>query len=107
MSHAAQLLAEAPQLTAQERRLTDIITKNGERVSLIINNVLQLSRRDSTRQERIELNGWLEDFVGEFRQTSQVDASKLYITDQRPRSWKSASIRRICISLCGICARTH
>src|SRR5688572_29539594 len=84
MSHAAQLLAEAPQLTAQERRLTDIITKNGERVSMIIDNVLQLSRRDSTRQERVELNGWLEDFVGEFRQTSQVDASKLYITTSTP-----------------------
>src|SRR5688500_7533254 len=84
MSHAAQLLAEAPQLTAQERRLTDIITKNGDRVSSIINNVLQLSRRDSTRQERVELNGWLEDFVGEFRQTSQIDASKLYITTSNP-----------------------
>jgi two-component system sensor histidine kinase PilS (NtrC family) len=80
MSHAAQLLAEAPDMTQQERRLTDIITKNGDRVSSIINNVLQLSRRDSTRQERIELNGWLEDFVTEFRQTAQVDASKLYIT---------------------------
>jgi len=79
MSHAAQLLAEAPQLTLQERRLTDIITKNSDRVSSIINNVLQLSRRDSTRQERIELNGWLEDFIGEFRQTAQVDDSKLYI----------------------------
>lgn len=84
MSHAAQLLAEAPQLTAQERRLTDIITNNGERVSSIINNVLQLSRRDSTRQERIELNGWLEDFIGEFRQTAQVDAGKLYITTAAP-----------------------
>ena len=49
MSHAAQLLAEAPTLSPQERRLTDIITNNGERVSTIINNVLQLSRRDSTR----------------------------------------------------------
>jgi two-component system sensor histidine kinase PilS (NtrC family) len=84
MSHAAQLLAEAPQLTAQERRLTDIITKNGDRVSSIINNVLQLSRRDSTRQERVEINGWLEDFVGEFRQTSQIDASKMYITTSTP-----------------------
>lgn len=83
MSHAAQLLAEAPQLTSQERRLTDIITKNGERVSSIINNVLQLSRRDSTRQERIELNGWLEDFLGEFRQTSQIAADKLYLTPSR------------------------
>lgn len=84
MSHAAQLLAESPQLTAQERRLTDIITKNGERVSSIINNILQLSRRDSTRQERIELNGWLEDFVSEFRQTAQIDAASLFITTSAP-----------------------
>lgn len=80
MSHAAQLLAEAPHFSPQEKRLTDIITKNGERVSSIINNVLQLSRRDSTRQERIELNDWLADFVTEFRQTAEVDASGLYMT---------------------------
>ena len=73
MSHAAQLLAEAPSLSPQERRLTSIITNNGERVSSIIDNVLQLSRRDSTRQERIELNGWLKEFLGEFRETTQTD----------------------------------
>jgi two-component system sensor histidine kinase PilS (NtrC family) len=73
MSHAAQLLAEAPTLSPQERRLTDIISNNGARVSTIIDNVLQLSRRDSTRQERIELNGWLGEFLAEFRQTSQLD----------------------------------
>jgi two-component system, NtrC family, sensor histidine kinase PilS len=73
MSHAAQLLAEAPTLTAQERRLTNIITTNSERVSNIIDNVMQLSRRDSTRQERIDITGWLQDFMGEFRQTMQVE----------------------------------
>lgn len=73
MSHAAQLLAEAPTLAPQERRLTDIITKNGERVSTIIDNVMQLSRRDATKQERIELNGWLHEFLTEFRQTSQLN----------------------------------
>jgi two-component system, NtrC family, sensor histidine kinase PilS len=73
MSHAAQLLAEAPSLSTQERRLTDIITNNGERVSTIINNVLQLSRRDTTRPERIELNAWAGEFLAEFRQTSEVD----------------------------------
>lgn len=77
MSHAAQLLAEAPTLTQQERRLTDIITNNGERVSTIIENVLQLSRRDSTHQERIGLNAWLSEFLGEFRQTAQVDEQTL------------------------------
>lgn len=73
MSHAAQLLAEAPELSSQERRLTDIITSNSERVSTIINNVLQLSRRDSTRPERLDLNVWLDEFLTEFRQTSEVD----------------------------------
>lgn len=77
MSHAAQLLAEDPTLTPQDRRLTDIITTNGERVSTIINNVLQLSRRDSTRQERLDLNAWLREFLAEFRQTAQVDERTL------------------------------
>jgi two-component system, NtrC family, sensor histidine kinase PilS len=72
MSHAAQLLAESPDLSTQERRLTSIITNNGDRISTIVENVLQLSRRDSTRQERIELNGWLKEFLSEFRQTTQV-----------------------------------
>ncbi len=80
MSHAAQLLAEAPNLTSQERRLTSIITNNGERVSSIIDNVLQLSRRDSTRQERIELNGWLEEFLKEFWETTQSDEQTLALT---------------------------
>jgi two-component system sensor histidine kinase PilS (NtrC family) len=81
MSHAAQLLAEAPTLTTQERRLTDIITSNGERVSTIINNVLQLSRRDTTRPERIELTAWLGEFLAEFRQTSEVDQRAIRLLD--------------------------
>ena len=82
MSHAAQLLAEDPELTPQERRLTSIITSNGERVSTIIDNVLQLSRRDSTRQERIDLNSWLHEFLTEFRQTSQISADVLRFNPQ-------------------------
>jgi len=73
MSHAAQLLAESPAIPSEERRLTTIITNNGERVRTIIDNVLQLSRRDSTRQERLDLNAWLREFLGEFRQTMQAD----------------------------------
>ncbi|HKR36043.1 MAG TPA: ATP-binding protein [Steroidobacteraceae bacterium] len=81
MSHAAQLLAEAPTLTTQERRLADIITSNGERVSTIINNVLQLSRRDTTRPERIELTAWLGEFLAEFHQTSEVDQRTIRLLD--------------------------
>jgi two-component system sensor histidine kinase PilS (NtrC family) len=83
MSHAAQLLAEAPNLTPQDRRLTNIIISNGERVSSIIDNVLQLSRRDATRQERMELNAWLEEFLNEFWETTQTSASVLRL-DKAP-----------------------
>jgi len=52
MSHAGQLLAESSNIGADERRLTDIIQSNSERVSTIINNVLQLSRREATKPTR-------------------------------------------------------
>jgi len=77
MSHAGQLLAESPLIGIEERRLTDIIRTNAERVSSIINNVLQLSRREATRFERLSLEDWLEDFVTEFTETMQVPLSKL------------------------------
>src|ERR1700733_782104 len=69
MSHAGQLLGESPQLTPENQRLTDIITKNAERVSDIINNVLQLSRRETTQVESVELGSWIEDFRDEFCET--------------------------------------
>lgn len=77
MSHAAQLLRESASINPQDQRLIDIIHTNGTRVSTIVENVLQLSRRDSTRQERIELAGWLSDFLAEFRQTLQITAEQL------------------------------
>ncbi len=77
MSHAGQLLAESPQIGPDERRLTDIIRNNSERVSTIINNVLQLSRREATRFERLSLEDWLEDFIEEFSETMQVPMTRL------------------------------
>jgi two-component system sensor histidine kinase PilS (NtrC family) len=71
MSHAGQLLSESPQLAPEDHRLTDIITKNAERVSVIINNVLQLSRREATQVETFELASWIEDFRDEFCETMQ------------------------------------
>src|SRR5271154_5462908 len=77
MSHAGQLLAESPKIGADERRLTDIIRNNSERVSTIINNVLQLSRREDTKPSRLNLGDWVEDFLGEFCETMQVPRSAI------------------------------
>jgi two-component system sensor histidine kinase PilS (NtrC family) len=80
MSHAGQLLAESPHIGDDERRLTDIIRNNSERVSTIINNVLQLSRREATRPERLLLDDWLKDFVQEFSATMQVQHTQIAVT---------------------------
>ncbi len=80
MSHAGQLLAESPAIRPEERRLTEIICNNAERVSAIINNVLQLSRREATNPQRLQLIGWLEDFVGEFLQTTQLPRGQLRLS---------------------------
>lgn len=77
MSHAGQLLGESPSLTEDDKHLTDIIEKNAVRVSQIIENVLQLSRKDTTRQERIGLPAWLEGFLGEFEQTLQIESGRI------------------------------
>ncbi|MEZ5458749.1 MAG: ATP-binding protein [Steroidobacteraceae bacterium] len=82
MSHAAQLLRESPQLSDDDRRLTDIITKNGERVSTIISNVLSMSRRDSRRPELLRIEPWLATFSEEFCATMQVDPQQLAVLRQ-------------------------
>lgn len=79
MSHAGQLLGESPGLSAADRKLTEIIRRNAERVSGIISNVLQMSRRDASRPERIELGQWLTGFHEEFCATMRWSAEKLTI----------------------------
>jgi two-component system sensor histidine kinase PilS (NtrC family) len=69
ISHAAQLLNEDAGLSSANRRMSDIIRANAERVSTIIGNVQQLARRESTRPERMPLGEWVADFVQEFVST--------------------------------------
>ena len=77
MSHAGQLLAESPAIGPEERRLTDIIRNNSERVSTIINNVLQLSRREATKPTRLSLGDWIDEFLPEFCETMQVPDAQI------------------------------
>ncbi len=69
ISHAAQLLGEDANLSEPNRRMSDIIRANAERVSTIIGNVQQLARRESTRPERMPLTEWINEFVQEFIST--------------------------------------
>jgi two-component system sensor histidine kinase PilS (NtrC family) len=79
MSHAAQLLAESPGLTEDDLRLTEIIQTHSGRVSLIIDNVLQLSRRESSRPERVAIKPWLDDFADEFVRTLELQEGEFSV----------------------------
>jgi two-component system sensor histidine kinase PilS (NtrC family) len=72
LSHAAQLLAEAENLEDSQHRLTTIIENNASRVSTIVENVLQLSRREQLNPERIDLVTWAKAFVEEFAGSAEL-----------------------------------
>lgn len=81
MSHAGQLLAESEAMKPEDLRLTEIIRTNAERVSHIIDNVLQLSRRESSKPELLQLAPWLKDFVAEFSRTLELNEGELAIVE--------------------------
>jgi two-component system sensor histidine kinase PilS (NtrC family) len=80
MSHAGQLLAEAPGIGQESQRLTDIIRVNARRVSQIVESVLALSRKNQARPERLQLLPWLEDFAREFVQTLELYEGAVAVT---------------------------
>jgi two-component system sensor histidine kinase PilS (NtrC family) len=68
ISHAAQLLRESEELNGADRRLTQIIQDHSQRMNRVIENVLQLSRRQQTVAQRLDLKPWLEQFVAQTRE---------------------------------------
>jgi two-component system sensor histidine kinase PilS (NtrC family) len=80
MSHAAQLLAESTSLSEEDKRLTEIVRSNGERVRQIIENVMSMARRESSRPERVILATWLGGFLEEFCATMQIPMNRLAIS---------------------------
>ncbi len=103
MSHAAQLLAESPGLAEDDVRLTEIIQTHSSRVSHIIDNVLQLSRRESSRPERLELRPWLEDFADEFVRTLELQEGELsvvHVDDGTDVRMDRSHLRQVMWNLC-------
>ncbi|WP_428819013.1 sensor histidine kinase [Microbulbifer sp. MCCC 1A16149] len=67
ISHAAELLAESSSLTAENRELTEIIGRHSQRVNQIIENVMQLSRRQPPMTQLFDLCQWVGDFLRDYR----------------------------------------
>ena len=78
VSHAAQLLTESQNLDKGDARLTDIITSHCERMNGVVENVLELSRRQPPSPVKLSLQQWLHEFVKQFQEAS-MDAAEISI----------------------------
>ncbi len=68
ISHAGQLLEESAGLTQEDQRLLQILNQHVRRMNRIIENILQLSRRQKSRAEHLNLHHWLLAFIKELQQ---------------------------------------
>ena len=100
--HASALLAEDKQNLTHER-LTRIIEINSLRINQIIEDVLQISRRESAQPERLALSRFLRELLFEYQRDQQVIPGRiqteLLIDDDVKIDFDSAHLRRILLNL--------
>ena len=84
ISHAAQLLSESPALAATDRRMSDIIQHNSQRVNEVIQNVLKLSRQDLPKPKPLKLSPWLEQQAAEISHMLGLRSEQIHVEIEPP-----------------------
>lgn len=103
ISHASQLLAEAPGIEGKDRRLIQIILDHVARVNSVIENVLQISRRGEARRETITLEATLKKFLRDFQMEQNIDPTQFRLetkTEDPSVSVDPSHLRQILENLC-------
>lgn len=78
VTHAGDLLVDIGG-DAQTHRLVTIIRDNVNRLDRMVRDVLELSRRDRARRQKIDLKDVVQSFVREFSQIEGIDEGALTI----------------------------
>ncbi len=73
ISHAGQLLEESDNLDKHDKRLTRIIADQSARMNTIIENIMQLGRRDHSQPEVFKLKTFLQKFINSFMVNQHID----------------------------------
>ncbi len=105
ISHAAQLLGESPNLDQGDRQMLDIIHRHSRRVNGIIENILDLSRRQATNPDLVDIPSWLEELTRDYLQTQNKEsipaAIDLKIDPGIPSArFDKSQIEQVMVNLC-------
>ncbi|MGM0563608.1 MAG: sensor histidine kinase [Pseudomonadota bacterium] len=84
INHAAQLLKESPELGADDHRLTDIVTQQSRRLNAMVENIMQLSRKNKSTPEHIDLDSWLGTFRIDFCRDSGLSGRHFFLNIATP-----------------------
>ena len=77
ISYSAQLLAESETMSEEDKRMVEIINNHCGRVNEIVENILQLSRRERSRPESLDLSVWAQHFVDEYKAGNDIGQDQL------------------------------
>jgi two-component system, NtrC family, sensor histidine kinase PilS len=77
--YSAQLLAESTKMDSTDQRMVEIINNHCVRLNEIIENILQLSRRERSRPETLDLGHWAQDFVAEYSEGNDLGTDSLRV----------------------------
>ena len=73
ISHAVQLMGDGGHLNDEDDRLKQLIINNCNRMNSVIQNVLQVSRRQQAKPQSIELTSFIKQFKHEFCLINQCE----------------------------------
>ena len=78
ISHAAELLREESRVEKRDR-LYRILQDNSQRIDLMVQEILELGRRDRAQTEPVHLLSFLTGFIDEFVQIEKIPADGFYL----------------------------
>lgn len=102
ISHASQLLQESESLSHADQELCDILVSNSIRVNNIIEDVLQISRREPPAFQTFGLFDWLTSFLREYlasRDAAEFSINSLLTGDDFAVRFDPSHLKRVLTNL--------
>jgi two-component system sensor histidine kinase PilS (NtrC family) len=103
ISYAAELLNEGERFDEADQRMVEIINQHTRRINHIIEDILNISRGDTTAREQLDLESWLPAFVEGFAHSglAMAEAFVIDIATSPARIWfDNGHLNQILTNLC-------